>query len=203
MNPYNDVHSFSYYDNDHHDYELRKSYSQSHNCTENDDDSLFPRFHESLTCEEIDFQRKFIANNLETTKHTAILYGTFGIISTICSSFIIWMIVRSNDRFSTPYHRLLLGMCISDILYSLGLAHFNLTTPKHDCWIWNASGTRHILLKSDDLHSFGIQQHFPFRCSCYLYISLRKCMRTRMGISSYSKKCCVGQTFFFRCFSYD
>ena len=75
------------------------------------------------------------------SKTTSIIRSTLAIVSLIASSTLIWTILRSRIRLSTTYHRLILGMCISDILYSLALSHFNIMSPRDvDYYVWNAKG---------------------------------------------------------------
>jgi len=72
---------------------------------------------------------------------TTIINSSLAILSLISSSVLIWMIKRSRASFATTYNRILLGMAITDILFSLGSAHFNFTAPSDDSYyVWNASG---------------------------------------------------------------
>lgn len=81
------------------------------------------------------------AESLSHKKATAIIQSSLAIVSLISSSVLIWMINRSTSRLSTTYHRLLLGMSVADILYSLSLAHFNTTAPSEMSYkVWNARG---------------------------------------------------------------
>eukprot|EP00956_Cyclotella_meneghiniana_P020196 scaffold35353_cov39-Cyclotella_meneghiniana.AAC.2 len=57
-------------------------------------------------------------------KSLAIFQSTMAIVSAISSCCLIRMIMTSKDRQSTTYHRLMLGMPVSDILYSWPLATF-------------------------------------------------------------------------------
>ena len=77
------------------------------------------------------------------SKANTIIRSTMAIISLISSSILIWMISHSRTRFSTTQHRILLGMSLVDILYSLSLAHFNVTAPKdNNYFVWNARGNQ-------------------------------------------------------------
>uniref|UniRef100_A0A7S3VFZ5 G-protein coupled receptors family 1 profile domain-containing protein n=1 Tax=Chaetoceros debilis TaxID=122233 RepID=A0A7S3VFZ5_9STRA len=70
-----------------------------------------------------------------------ILIGVLGIISIICSSTFIWMLRRSHDGLSTTMNKVLLGLCVSDIMYSCNFLHFGMFVPKElDYWSWNARG---------------------------------------------------------------
>eukprot|EP00984_Skeletonema_dohrnii_P024407 scaffold13523_cov165-Skeletonema_dohrnii-CCMP3373.AAC.1 len=84
-------------------------------------------------------------------KNIAILRSVSSIISVIFSSLLIALIFKSKDRLSTTYHRLLLGMAISDILFSLPMATFGAMDPTDMSYIlWNASGNQAICT----LHGF-------------------------------------------------
>ena len=64
-------------------------------------------------------------------------------VSLVSSSILMWTMQRSNVRFSSIYHHTLLGMSISDIVLSLGHAHFNITVPSNeDYMMWNARGNQ-------------------------------------------------------------
>jgi len=70
-----------------------------------------------------------------------ILGGVLGIISIICSSTFIWMLRRSYDGFSTTQNRILLGLCVSDIIFSSHYLPFGMFGPKElDYFSWNARG---------------------------------------------------------------
>ena len=65
-----------------------------------------------------------------------------GIISLIASSIFIWMIWRSHDGLSTTQHRILLGLCIADISFSINCAFLGSPVPKDiDYLVWNAVGS--------------------------------------------------------------
>jgi len=70
-----------------------------------------------------------------------ILIGVTSIISIICSSTFIWMLRRSRDGLSTSKNRVLLGLCVSDIIYSSQYLPFGMFAPKElDYVSWNARG---------------------------------------------------------------
>ena len=60
------------------------------------------------------------------SKTSAILKAASGIISIIASCVTIWMMRRSHLGLSTTYHRLVLGLCISDLIYSSCFPLFNI-----------------------------------------------------------------------------
>ncbi len=74
-------------------------------------------------------------------KNHGILRSVSGMTSVVSSSMMIWMILRSHDGLSTIQHRLLLGLCISDLISSSSLSTFNVMAPAEiDYYVWNAQG---------------------------------------------------------------
>ena len=83
------------------------------------------------------------AEILPITKTIGVIRSSSAIVSLISSSILIWIMNRSNARFSSIYHRMLLGMSVGDIFYSLSLAHFNSAAPSDvDYYVWNARGNQ-------------------------------------------------------------
>ena len=52
-------------------------------------------------------------------KSLIVISGVTAIISMISSALLGWIILQSKDRLSTTYHRLILGIAISDFMYSV------------------------------------------------------------------------------------
>ena len=70
-----------------------------------------------------------------------VIQGVMGMISIISSLTFIWMLRRSHDGLSTSQNRVLLGLCVSDIIYSLQYLTFGMFVPKGlDYFSWNARG---------------------------------------------------------------
>lgn len=65
-------------------------------------------------------------------------------LSIICSSLIIYVILRSSTRLSSTYHRIMMGMSIHDILGSSAIALTTLPLPNDDKWVnlYHYEGTR-------------------------------------------------------------
>jgi len=77
------------------------------------------------------------------------------------------MVRRSNAGLSTTYHRLQLGLSITDILFSLFLGCFNMMAPRENSYFsWNAQGT----MASCDAQ--GFITYFAFTASGFYSISL-------------------------------
>ena len=54
-----------------------------------------------------------------------------GSISFVASTLIVYLILRSETRLSTTYHRLLFGMSVSDMMSSFAMALTSLPFPTH------------------------------------------------------------------------
>ena len=79
-------------------------------------------------------------------KNLTIIRSSSAIVSTISSSTLIWMIVRSPQRLTTTRHRILFGMAVGDIIFSLSFATYGAIVPSdEDYWIWNAQGNQTTL----------------------------------------------------------
>ena len=59
-----------------------------------------------------------------------IIYSVTGSISIISSAAIIWHILWSHKRLSSTYHRLVVGLCVSDLMTSFAFAFNSTATPK-------------------------------------------------------------------------
>ena len=77
----------------------------------------------------------------ELSRTNVIIEGVMGWISTIASSIFIWMLRRSHDGFSTTQNRILLCLCMSDIIYTFQFLTFGMMAHKAlDYTEWNARG---------------------------------------------------------------
>ena len=82
----------------------------------------------------IDFQA-FLESDLldakrKQCKSVTIARILSGSISLIASSAIIWHILRSEDRLSTTYHRLVFGLCTGDIMFAMAFLSSATLAPK-------------------------------------------------------------------------
>jgi len=103
-------------------------------------------------------------------KVLVIIESSSAIISTISSSTLIWMILRSPQRMSTSRHRILFGMAIGDILYSLSIADFRAMTPSDvDYLIWNARGNQATCNVQGFLLIVGVIMSLLYSCSLNIY----------------------------------
>jgi len=78
---------------------------------------------------------------LRDTQQYAIIQTVTSVISLLASIAIIWIINRSYEKLSSTTNRLLLGLCVADILSSLAQSFSTLPAPDIQGLIWNASGS--------------------------------------------------------------
>ena len=63
-------------------------------------------------------------------------------VSIIASLLLVWIACRSHIGLSSTFHRILLGICLSDMLFSMAGAHFNYLAPIDSGYmVWNAHGS--------------------------------------------------------------
>ena len=65
-----------------------------------------------------------------------------GSLSVIGSTTIIFIVLRSNERLSSTYHRILFGMSSMDIIYSTGILMSSLPVPREIPLPWGNYGNR-------------------------------------------------------------
>ncbi len=103
-------------------------------------------------------------------KNHGILRSVSGMTSVVSSSTIIWMILRSHNGLSTIQHRLLLGLCISDLISSSSLSTFNVMVPSEiDYYVWNARGNEATCDAQGFLISMGTCSGLWYNASLNLY----------------------------------
>jgi len=102
-----------------------------------------------------------------------ILRSSIGIISVLCSMTVICLICRSSQGLTkSTQNRLIFGLCVSDILYSITTSLFNVMAPNENYYYqytWNAHGDA----LSCDIQGFLITVGFStgalYTCSLNLY----------------------------------
>lgn len=106
----------------------------------------------------------------EHNKMFTIIRSLSGLISIIASSVLIWIVLKSKNRLSTSYQRIILGMGISDVLWSAVFANFNLFTPKDlNYMVWNARGNQASCTTVGFLCLIGMLGTLLYSCSLNLY----------------------------------
>ncbi|KAL7543858.1 hypothetical protein ACHAWF_007466 [Thalassiosira exigua] len=123
---------------------------------------------------EIISVNNLIADNKEWkeghNRAMAIIYSSFAIVSVIASSILIAMIWKSKNKLSTVNHRLLLGMSIADILYSLSCATFQTMVPSDLSYmVWNARGNTATCDAVGAITVLGMVAVVFYSCSLNLY----------------------------------
>ena len=80
------------------------------------------------------------------------------------------MIFKSKQRLTSTYHRLLIGMSIGDILYSLSLATFQTMSPSDLSYVvWNARGNQASCSAQGFFVIAGLGLTVTYSCSLNLY----------------------------------
>lgn len=99
-------------------------------------------------------------------KPVTILCSSMAIISLISSITLLWMMRRSHVRFSTPNHRLLVGLSIGDIIFSLSNAFFNAWKPIDLNYIqWNARGNSATCTLQGFAYAIGVALSMNYNIS--------------------------------------
>lgn len=107
-----------------------------------------------------------LSTHRDHTMVLAIVRSLVAIISVISSATLIWMMRRSHVGFTTTYHRLLLGICIGDILLSLGHSLFNMASPSENSYlVWNARGNMATCNTQGFLADFGLVLALMYTCN--------------------------------------
>ena len=103
-------------------------------------------------------------------KNITIIASTFAIVSVLSSSTLIRMIMKSKQRLSSTYHRILIGMSIGDIFYSIPLATFHAMSPSDVSYmVWNARGNQASCNAYGFFVSAGMYLSLCYSCSLNLY----------------------------------
>jgi len=103
-------------------------------------------------------------------KHMSIIRSSTAIVSLASSWLLVWILHNTDDRFSTTYHRLLLGMSVADIFLSFGFCTFGAVAPSElSYFIWNARGSLATCDAFGFLNTFGSISGVLYSCSLNLY----------------------------------
>ena len=103
---------------------------------------------------------------------------TLAIVQTVSSSIslistitVICMIARSHTKLSSTFHRLLFGLCISDLFSSLGVTLSTIPIPSkynQSIW-WNAQGTVETCTVQGFFIFVGLRAAQFYNCSLCIY----------------------------------
>ena len=106
----------------------------------------------------------------------AISFSVSGTISIIGSVATIWHILRSHKGLSSTYHRLLLGLCVGDLMSSFAYAVNSLAVPEEMKYLVPfARGNVGTCTASGFLRYVGLVMAALYNCSmCFYYLSIIK-----------------------------
>jgi len=108
-------------------------------------------------------------NTNKELKVLAIIPMITGPISVISSMTIIVMILRSTKALSIPYHRILFGLSIADILASIGMSTGSLLAPKGSPLLWKSFGNQSSCDVQGFIYILGSIAEPLYNCSLQLY----------------------------------
>lgn len=104
------------------------------------------------------------------SKNMGILRSVLSWVSIIASFLLISIVKQSRAGFSTTYHRLLLGMCVANILFSLNESTFNAISPIDVSYaVWNARGSQATCTAFGAIGMAGMVSGPLYSCSLNLY----------------------------------
>ena len=104
-----------------------------------------------------------------------------GSISVIASSIIIYLIIRSDDKLGSVYHRIMFGMTIADVISSTAMALTSLPMPRDltpynlpyaDVWVGTRLGNQGTCSAQGFFFNFGIIAVFVYNGMLCLYYAL-------------------------------
>ncbi|GFH52379.1 hypothetical protein CTEN210_08855 [Chaetoceros tenuissimus] len=126
--------------------------------------SQAPAEQTEVTSVKIDFPPK------QSIMIWSILQTISSCLSLIATVAIIVMIARSYAKLTSPFHRLLLGLCIADILSSIGYMLSTIPVPSNYSEdIWNASGNTATCTAQGFILFLGLYASQLYNCSLCMY----------------------------------
>lgn len=103
-------------------------------------------------------------------KNMSIVRSSTAIVSVTSSCLLLWILHKTPERFSTTYHRLLLGMSVADILFSLSGITFGAAAPSELSYVvWNARGNLATCQVFGFFNAVGSFIGLLYSCSLNLY----------------------------------
>ena len=106
------------------------------------------------------------------TKTYAIIQSLSSVISLVASLGIVFILYRSYNQMSVPFHRLLLGLSVADICSSFAQAWSTLLSPDPLDVIWNAHGSKGLCQAQGFLIFVGSIGAPLYNCSLCIYYLL-------------------------------
>jgi len=95
-------------------------------------------------------------NNISRTKAGWVIPTVTGSISFVLSALIIYIIARSGERnaYTATYHRIVVGMCLSDMLSSFAIALTTIPMPKDVHQVYNFDGAAYGTTTTCEIQAF-------------------------------------------------
>lgn len=136
----------------------------------NDDSRSIPRVEEN----NIDVTYLGDRTSLNESKAYAITRQVSAFISLVASIALLTMLLRSYNGLGTPFHRVLFGLCIADILSSFASVLATVMAPKETSYyIWNARGNSATCDAQGFILAFGSGSGILYNCSlCFYHLSV-------------------------------
>ena len=105
-----------------------------------------------------------------TLKKLSIVRSSSAIVSIVASVLLVWILFRSRKGIGTTYHRLLLGLSIFYILFSLSEATFGAVVPNElNYAVWNARGNLASCDAFGFMNALGAYSGVLYMCSLNIY----------------------------------
>ena len=111
--------------------------------------------------------------------HSSVSPRLSGGLSAISSAFVIYLIVRSEIKLSTIYHRIVFGMCCVDIIGSLACSLTSLPMPTefpdddwYDTWDGTRLGNTRTCEAQGFFSTFGLVTMFAYNSMLCFYYAL-------------------------------
>lgn len=125
-------------------------------------------------------------NNISHTKAGWVIPTVTGSISFVSSALIIYIIARSGERnaYTATYHRIMVGMSLSDMLSSFAIALTTIPMPKDVHQVYNFDGATYGTTTTCEIQAFAYSSGsgLSFCASCFL--SLYYLLTIRYSISN-------------------
>jgi hypothetical protein len=111
-----------------------------------------------------------------------------GTISVVASSIIIYLIIRSDDKLGSVYHRIMFGMSIADVISSTAMALSSLPMPRDltpynlkyaDVWVGTRLGNKGTCSAQGFSFFFGINAMFAYNGMLCLYYAFTIAFRMK------------------------
>ncbi len=117
----------------------------------------------------------------------ALIQTASSLVSLAASIGIICVIFMSLKKLSLPFHRLLVGLSLADIIASLAQMFSTMPSPNSFDVIWNARGNKELCRMQGFLIFFGCTAAPLYNCSLCIYYLIVVTYRKGRNADSYVK----------------